>query len=953
MQIVLILLGMVLGAAASDGGAGVALGGVVGWLVARSLRQQREITALTQRLADAAGGAAATSSHQTKAQTEAPTEAPAGAPTEAPAEGSGATGPAPAEAGMPAYIGHHVPAAVAPAARVAAPDAAAAGDASPSVSDSVPSATPPTPPTPPTSSGWLDTALQRLRESLFGGNTIVKAGVAILFVGLAFLAKYASEHVTLPVELRLAAIAAVAMALLVLGWRLRERRAGYAQVLQGGAVAALYLTLFAAFRYHGLVGAAPTFVLMAAVAVLAAALAVLQDARSLAVVGTIGGYATPLLVSTGAGNMVALFAWYLVLGGGVLAVAWWRTWRELNVLAFLFTFGVGTAWGVLRYQPADYPASQTFLVLFFLLFVAVLLLPARRAAGDASARWINGSLLFGLPTVTFGLQYGLVKDLAHGPALAALALAAFYVGLAAWLRGRVRAPDAAPQLALAFEGCLAVGTVFLTLVIPLALDARSTAGAWALEGAGLVWLGLRQQRRLPRALGYTLLAVAGFLLLHAMEHHAPPTGVPNATLLAGLMLVAGSLVAAFVVHRLAAPAATPNGVSERIAEPLLIGWALLALLSLSWLHVRWLVDAPLRLAAVIACTGAVALGCTLLATRLAWRGIAWPVLALAPLLLLFSLAGIDVQRQPFAQGGWWAWPVALAAHGVALRWASLHWPSGGTHATHVVGALVVAMLGAATGRGLLDAASGEAGSAWPWLGWMAAPALLLALLPWPRFTMPWPMRAAPRAYVRDAGALLAAGALLWTLLANAISNGHAAPLPYVPFLNPLDIGIALALVAAARWMLAPGPGAAVLQPVPAATPALLGLCTFVWLNAMLVRGFHHLGGVPFTVRGWSASLAVQTGLTLLWSGTALALMWASARRGLRAPWMVGAGLLGVVVAKLLLVDLSGSGTVTRIVSFMGAGALMLVIGYVAPLPGRAGQAAEKATPADGDADARA
>ena len=73
---------------------------------------------------------------------------------------------------------------------------------------------------------------------------------AILFIGLAFLAEFASEHVHVPVELRLAGIGAVALVLLVVGWRLRTRRAGYAQVLQGGAIAVLYLTLFVAFNFY-------------------------------------------------------------------------------------------------------------------------------------------------------------------------------------------------------------------------------------------------------------------------------------------------------------------------------------------------------------------------------------------------------------------------------------------------------------------------------------------------------------------------------------------------------------------------------------------------------------------------------------------------------------------------------------------------------------------------------
>jgi uncharacterized membrane protein len=130
--------------------------------------------------------------------------------------------------------------------------------------------------------------LAPIKAWLLGGNTIVKAGVSILFVGLAFLAKFASEHVQVPVELRLAGIAAVALVLLVIGWRLRLSRAGYAQVLQGGAVAVLYLTLFVAFRFYGVLAVGPVFALMAVVAALAAALAVLQNARSLAVIGAAG-----------------------------------------------------------------------------------------------------------------------------------------------------------------------------------------------------------------------------------------------------------------------------------------------------------------------------------------------------------------------------------------------------------------------------------------------------------------------------------------------------------------------------------------------------------------------------------------------------------------------------------------------------------------------------------------
>jgi uncharacterized membrane protein len=766
--------------------------------------------------------------------------------------------------------------------------------------------------------------LAPLRAWFLGGNTIVKAGVGILFLGLAFLAKYATEHVHVPVELRLAGIAAVALVLLGLGWRLRGTRPGYGQALQGGAVAVLYLTVFVAFKFYGVLAVLPVFALMVLIAALAAALAVLQDARALAVIGVLGGFATPLLVSTGSGNQVALFSYYLVLNLGIAAVARFRTWRVLNVIGFLWTFVVGTVWGVMRYAPDDYASSQGFLIAFFLVFIAVLLLPARRASADEGrgARWVNGSLLFGLPTAAFALQYGLVKDTPYGVALSALVLAGFYVGLAAWMRRR-------PALALTFEASLAIGTVFITLVIPFALDARSTAGAWSLEGAGLVWLGLRQQRRLPRAFGYALLLLAGFSMLWAHEQMGLPDSPWNAVLFNGLMAAAASLAAAYFVHQ----HRQHIRPAERIAEPLLIGWATLWLMSAALLQIERFLPWRLSLAAWIGVVSAIALVYVLLSARLAWRGIALPVLAHAPLLMLCAPLSAVLQTNPLHHGGWWAWPAALLVHGLALQRAAPHWPEAGRRMAHAAGAWVLAGLLAMLGRALTHE-MGDAGSAWPWLGWLGGPVVVLALLLRPGTAARWPLRLDPRAYQGLAAGGLSLALLAWVLLANVVSTGAARPLPHVPLLNPLDLGIAAALTAIAAWLrrgpAGPGGGFALSRNQHLA--ALVGGVGFLWLNGMLVRAFHHWGDVPYHLDAWSASLSVQTGLTLLWSATALALMWWAARQGSRAPWVAGAALLGVVVLKLLVVDLSGTGTVTRIVSFIGVGVLMLVIGYVAPLP---------------------
>jgi len=919
-----IVIGGVLGAIWGEA-FGALIGAVVGWLLLRSWQHGREIAALKQSLAALQAEGIRSGQAVAAAVLEQVDDAMV--------ESAGQAAPAVFE-----------PAALAPAAANATP-AHDVASSMPMPSDvaAVPDAATAAPASPPIPMPPRADPFAAIKAWLFGGNTIVKAGVGILFIGLAFLAKYASEHVQLPIEFRLAAIGGVAVVLLVLGWRLRTRRAQYAQVLQGGAIAVLYLTLFAAFKFYGVLSVGPAFGLMVVVAALAAALAVLQDARALAVVGALGGFATPLIVSSGSGNHVALFSYYLVLDLGIAAVAWHKTWRSLNLIGFVATFLVATAWGVLQYRPDHYASSQAFLVAFFVLFVAIMLMPARRVADTASAGfaqradgWVNGSLLFGLPTITFALQYGLVRNVEYGVALSALVLAGFYVLLAFALRSR-------PRLALPFEGTLAVGTVFLTLVIPFALDARSTAGAWALEGAGLVWLGWRQARGISRAFGYALLLLAGIAMLAGHELHGVPSHLFNAYLFSGLMAGAASLAAACFVGR-AAPRGTASGTAvdgEAVAEPLLIGWGTLWLLATASLQIDTFVPGPWQLAAWLVVVSVIAGVYVVLAWRLRWRMVSLPAIGHAPLMLLAAAtAATWFDDGPLRHGGWWAWPLALGAHLLVLRRAAPDWPSPARTLAHTLGVLVVAALGALQGRAI-TADWGDASSAWAWLGWLAVPALLLMWLPRPATAQRWPVSAAPMAYQTIAAAVLSVGALLWTLLANIVSDGSARPLPHLPVLNPLDLGIALALVA--TWLWLRSPGAAMFGVPPAGRAALIGAAAFVWLNAMLVRGFHHYAGVPYEFDAWSASLAVQTGITLLWTIAALVLMWFAARRADRVPamagsaragWMVGAGLLAAVVLKLLLVDLSGSGTVTRIVSFIGVGVLMLVIGYVAPLPAR-------------------
>jgi uncharacterized membrane protein len=157
-------------------------------------------------------------------------------------------------------------------------------------------------------------------------------------------------------------------------------------------------------------------------------------------------------------------------------------------------------------------------------------------------------------------------------------------------------------------------------------------------------------------------------------------------------------------------------------------------------------------------------------------------------------------------------------------------------------------------------------------------------------------------------------------------NGENGLLPYVPLLNPLEILQGFFFLAAVAWL------RSVDWPFKKLLYFALGLTVFLWINALLARSVSHWMHVPYSFGTLFESLVFQTSLTIYWSILAMAFMIVGTRKKRRGVWMVGASLLGLTVLKLFFVDLSKTQTIARVISFVGAGLLILLIGYFSPLP---------------------
>ena len=765
---------------------------------------------------------------------------------------------------------------------------------------------------------------------LVGGNTVVRVGVVVLFFGVAFLLKYAYEHTHIPISVRLTGVAFGAMVLLVIGWRQRVARRGYALALQGGGVGVLYLTVFAALRLYQLIPPEAALVLLFFVAALSAALAVMQDAQSLAALGASGGFLAPILASTGSGNHVMLFSYYTMLNLGILGIAWYRAWRPLNVLGFAFTFSIGTLWGARFYQPELFASTEPFLIIFFLLYLTIPILFARQRARPVMElnpqqvrSYVDATLVFGTPLVAFGLQCRLVHDFEYGAAWSALALSGVYLVLARRLYTRHR-----EEQRLLVEAFLALGVVFGTLAIPLALDGRWTSAAWALEGAAIVWAGVRQQRWLARAFGMLLQFAAGVSFLLAIERGHGSVPVLNSFYLGCVFISVAGLFSNWYLER--------NRERLRAWEPgaavALFAWAL-AWWTAGALHEidRW-VSTGYQGHAALLFFAASCVALSLLSRALGWKLARFPAVALLlPMALVAALDAVD-QQHPLAHLGWAAWTIAFAMHLWLLR-RHEEQEHGYFRFLHAGQLWLLAALASWELAWTIDQFV-AASPVWGAIAWAVVPGILLGTLATRAARLPWPVRRNLTAYLLLGAAPLALYLWSWVMLINVQSDGNASPLPYVPLLNPLDLAQFAALLAVVTWLRClNGLGFGdYFSDNPGLVYSALGAAAFIALNGMLLRTLHHWAGVPFDLHAMAESMLVQAALSIFWTVLALCAMVLATRWRLRNLWMVGAALMGVVVVKLFLVDLSSS--VERIVSFLGVGVLMLVIGYFSPVPPR-------------------
>ncbi len=339
-------------------------------------------------------------------------------------------------------------------------------------------------------------------ESLIGANWFNRIGILAIVIGIGFFLKLAFEREWIGPTGRVALGVIIGIGFLIGGEKLRSfDYKHYAQGLSGGGIAILYLTFFAAFARYGIIGQFPAFALMTMVTMTSVLLAARYNAIAIAILGIIGGFLTPVMLSTGVDNQVGLFSYITLLNLGVLAVAYFKQWRIMNYLTYGATILMSAAWYIEWYKPEKLGTTIFFFTVLFVIFA--LLAVFHNIIHRRPIEYPEISLIFSNAFMYFGASYGLLSPKFHPYlGLFAVVLSAFYLGLGYLTYSRDREDK---FLILTFLG---LASLFLTLAIPIQLDQHWVTMAWAIEGVILTWIGLQAKDRTTYRAAFVIFTIA-------------------------------------------------------------------------------------------------------------------------------------------------------------------------------------------------------------------------------------------------------------------------------------------------------------------------------------------------------------------------------------------------------------------------------------------------------------
>lgn len=351
-------------------------------------------------------------------------------------------------------------------------------------------------------------------EVIIGRTWLNRIGALILLLGIGFFVKYSFDKGWISPTIRCCIGGAIGLALVAAGEiSLRRKLQNFAVGLLGAGTATLYFSAFAAYYFYHLLNVQTTFALLSGVTLLSTVLAVHGNILAIAILTLLGGFWTPLALSTGQNAQVALLTYILILDIGFLVSGAIRKWDVLRLLSFLGTVALFFGWYQKFYAPAALWTTLAFILAFYFVYFVEGQFSIRHGTRDRAA--ILTIIYTAATSCFFASVYFLTRDSHHQwLGLFAVLTAALQL-FTAWRLGKL-----GPAAAILREAQLVAGFTFLALAAPLQFDHYLVPIAWGLQAIVSLWFCRNHQRPWLRfKAGAILVAALCHLLIY--DYHDP------------------------------------------------------------------------------------------------------------------------------------------------------------------------------------------------------------------------------------------------------------------------------------------------------------------------------------------------------------------------------------------------------------------------------------------------
>jgi Predicted membrane protein len=351
----------------------------------------------------------------------------------------------------------------------------------------------------------------RMSEEKLAGTLFNRLGILAIMVAAVFFFKWSFDN-NLIGELGRIVIGIIVGLLFIGAGEYFQRRNfnKYAQGLTGGGVAILYFAIYTSFNFYHLLSQPVAFIIMVLITLAASLLAIRYDAITIGIIGIVGGFATPFLLSSNESNILVLFTYIAILDVGVLLIAYFKKWPIFHYLTFLFTYAAYTFAQIGSTMTHEFIGFNTlsfsFLTFYFIIYLVISF--TRNIRKRESLLWADSILILLNGVAYFSLSYLLLIPYVEDW----IGLWAVFLGLIYLLIGLYiyRHFTETRMLSLLL---LSIAAGFVTLAVPLQLDGYWTPAAWAIEAIILFYLSFKiNPGRIPYA-GVIVLVLSIFSLV--------------------------------------------------------------------------------------------------------------------------------------------------------------------------------------------------------------------------------------------------------------------------------------------------------------------------------------------------------------------------------------------------------------------------------------------------------